>query len=123
MSDRIYYLSAAFPFALGIMFERVEDSWPPPVSIPDGETGERLGWMGLAELIFVHIRSAKAPADIHTPGGGSEISRKYRLKAGFSPYEVRFDNLPVRVSPLTHSANSKSQTHRGHCPPSVRVFS
>ena len=115
MSDRMIHLVGSIPFRNSAeVFERVGRILGPRLySIPDGETGERLGWMGWLEPIFATHPQFESTGQKFTPrASGSEITEKYRLKPGVSPEDVRFDNLPfARIAVELYREFERVQTH------------
>jgi methionine synthase II (cobalamin-independent) len=96
MSTMIH-LVGSVPFANSTeVFERVGSLFGSRLYyLPDGETGERLGWMGWLETIFADHPQFEKTGELFSPRDNSkEITNKYRLRAGVDPNEVRFDNLP-----------------------------
>jgi hypothetical protein len=97
MSHRMVHLVGSIPFAnASEVFERVAASLGGAVrSIPDGETGERLNWMGWLQPIFADHPQFESTGETFSPrAGGRETTTKFRLKPGVKPDQVRFDNLP-----------------------------
>jgi hypothetical protein len=103
MSDRMIHLVGSIPFRTSAeVFERVGSILGPRLySIPDGETGERLGWMGWLEPIFAAHPQFESTGQKFTPrASGSEITGKYRLKAGAClPKKCASTTSPLPVSP------------------------
>ena len=94
MSDRMIHLVGSIPFRTPAeVFERVGSILGPRLySIPDGETGERLGWMGWLEPIFAAHPQLESTGQTFTPrASGSEITGKYRVKAGVSVEDVEIE--------------------------------
>src|SRR6266568_2093612 len=97
VSDRMIHLVGSIPFRTPAeVFERVGSILGPRLySIPDGETGERLGWIACLEPIFAAHPQFESTGQKYTArASGSDTTGKYKLKAGVSPEDVRFDNLP-----------------------------
>jgi len=123
MSDRMIHLVGSIPFRTPAeVFERVGCILGPRLySIPDGETGERLGWMGWLEPIFAAHPQFESTGQKFTPrASGSEITGKYRLKAGVSPEDVRFDNLPFAQIAMESFREFERVKRTGALPPPVR---
>lgn len=123
MSDRMIHLVGSVPFRTSAeVFERVGSILGPRLySIPDGETGERLGWMGWLEPIFAAHPQFESTGQKFTPrASGSEITEKYRLKAGVAPEEVRFDNLPFARIAVESFREFERVKRAGAIPPPVR---
>jgi len=97
MSDRMIHLVGSIPFRTPAeVFDRVGTILGPRLySIPDGETGERLGWIACLEPIFAKHPQFESTGQKYTArASGSDTTGKYGLKAGVSPEDVRFDDLP-----------------------------
>jgi hypothetical protein len=61
--------------------------------IPDGETGERGDWITWLEPVFADHPAFQKSGEffrVHASGTGRE---RYTLREGFTPQDVRFDNL------------------------------
>src|SRR3954471_13237307 len=62
--------------------------------IPDGETGERLDWITWLEPVFAqHPAFEPSGETFQLHGALQRKDRRYRLKAGASIADVRFDNI------------------------------
>jgi hypothetical protein len=123
MSDRMIHLVGSIPFRSSAeVFERVGSILGPRLySIPDGETGERLSWIGWLEPIFATHPQFESTGQKYTPRAtGTEFTGKYRLKAGVSPEEVCFDNLPFARIALESFRDFERVKRTGALPPSVR---
>ncbi len=90
-------------------------------SIPDGETGERLSWMGWLEPIFANHPQFVSTGETFAPRQDSkEITKRYRLKAGVDPKDVRFNDLPqVRFAKESYREFAR-QKQLGKIPADVR---
>jgi hypothetical protein len=63
-------------------------------TIPDGETGERLDWITWLEPVFAqHPAFEPSGETFQLHGALARKDRRYRLKAGASIADVRFDNI------------------------------
>jgi methionine synthase II (cobalamin-independent) len=89
--------------------------------LPDGETGERLGWLGWLESIFAdHPQFEKTGERFSPRNDDNEVTNKYRLKAGVDPKDVRFENLPqVRFAKSSYSEFARLKS-AGRIAPKVR---
>jgi hypothetical protein len=77
--------------------------------------------MGWLEPIFAAHPQFESTGQKFTPrASGSEITAKYRLKAGVSPEEVRFDDLPFARIALESFREFERVKRTGALPPSVR---
>ncbi len=62
--------------------------------IPDGETGERSDWITWLEPIFANHDAFEPSGELfQLHGAMQKRDRRYRLKPGFSPERVTFDNI------------------------------
>ena len=123
MSDRMIHLVGSIPFRTPAeVFERVGRILGPRLySIPDGETGERLGWIACLEPIFAAHPQFESTGQKYTArASGSDTTGKYRLKAGVSPEDVRFDNLPFARIAVESFREFERVKRTGALPPSVR---
>ena len=88
--------------------------------IPDGETGERLNWVGHLEKVF-EANTAFERTDtlfkIHPTATGWY---RRRLKPGMKPSDVRFENLFYADHALVSYAVFKRLKNEGKIPPQVR---
>jgi hypothetical protein len=90
-------------------------------SIPDGETGERLGWMGWLEPIFANHPKFMSTGEKFSPRvGGSEVTSKYRLRPGVAPEDLHFDNLPFARIAIESYRDFERSKRSGSIPPTVR---
>lgn len=104
------------------VFERVGSLFGKNLlSLPDGETGERLGWLGWLEPIFADNPHFENTGQRFSPrANGKETTNKYRLKPGVNSKEVRFKNLPqVQVAKDSYS-EFKRLKQAGKIAPHVR---
>jgi hypothetical protein len=62
--------------------------------IPDGETCERADWITWLEPIFANHEAFEPSGELFQLHGAMQSrDRRYRLKSGFSPEQITFDNL------------------------------
>jgi hypothetical protein len=62
--------------------------------IPDGETGERLSWVGWLGSVFAAIPQLELSDDIWRVHEAASAHRLYRLKPGAKASDIRIDTLP-----------------------------
>jgi hypothetical protein len=95
MSHRVHLVgSVPLPDARAV-FTAVSAALGPHLkSIPDGETGERLDWITWLEPVFAgHPAFEPSGEMFQLHGALQRKDRRYRLKAGASIADVRFDNI------------------------------
>jgi hypothetical protein len=61
--------------------------------IPDGETGRRIDWITWLEPIFADNPALELSDEVFKLHATAPARRRYRLKPGRSPADLRFDNL------------------------------
>lgn len=95
MSVRNVYLVGSVPMAdAATVFETVSGACGPLLlTLPDGETGERLDWITWLEPIFRDNPSFELSPETFQLHGRAAKHRRYQLKPGISIADVRFDNL------------------------------
>ncbi len=123
MSNHMIHLVGSIPFRNAAeVFERVGSALGPRLySIPDGETGERLGWMGWLEPIFANHPQFESTGERFSPRvGGLEITSKYQLRPGIAPDDVRFDNLPFARIAIESFRELERTRRTGKIPQAVR---
>ena len=123
MSNRMLHLVGSIPFRNSAeVFERVGSILGPRLySIPDGETGERLGWITWIESIFAAHPQFESTGQKYTAREhGTDTTGKFRLKAGVSPEQARFDNLPFARIALESYRDFERVKRSGVIPPAVR---
>ena len=123
MPQRTVHLVGSIPFDNSAeVFERVGTVLGPYLhSLPDGETGERLNWMGWLQSIFTGHPDFVATGEAFSPrGDGRELTTKFRLKPGVSPRDVRFDNLPFARVALKSYQDFERLRRNGTIPEAVR---
>ncbi len=100
MQQRKVYLVGTVPLASSSeVFRTVSRILGPAlVWLPDGETGPRKSWLPWMEPIFAANGAFERTEEMYrrTPQDQSReaVQLRYRLKAGKSAKEVRFENLP-----------------------------
>jgi hypothetical protein len=62
--------------------------------IPDGETGERLSWVGWLGSVFAALPQLELSDDVWRVHESASAHRRYRLKPGAKVADIRFDRLP-----------------------------
>jgi hypothetical protein len=95
MSARNVYLVGSVPMAdAETVFETVSAALGPYLlTLPDGETGERLDWITWLEPVFRDNPAFELSAETFQLHGLADKHRRYRLKQGASIKDVTFDNL------------------------------
>jgi methionine synthase II (cobalamin-independent) len=96
MMTRQVYLVGSVPLANSAeVFTTVSAALGPHlVTLPDGETGERLDWITWLEPIFADNPAFEPSGEtFQLHSGITRKDRRYRLKPGVSISNVRFDNL------------------------------
>lgn len=85
--------------------------------IPDGETGDRINWIGWQHAVF-----AKVPQLETTPPNPEEYVPfpRYQLRAGADPSEIRFDNLGYADAAKASYQTFKRLKEAGTIPAHVR---
>jgi hypothetical protein len=95
MTARNVYLVGSVPLANSRdVFETVSAALGPRLlTLPDGETGERLDWITWLEPIFANNPAFEPSSEIFQLHSGVAGRRRYGLKKGLTPSDVKFDNL------------------------------
>lgn len=96
MSARNVYLVGSVPMAdTREVFEKVSAALGPYLlTLPDGETGERLDWITWLEPIFAtNPAFERSEESFQLHSGVTRIDRRRRVKPGLSFDTVKFDNL------------------------------
>jgi len=95
MSARNVYLVGSVPMAdAATVFETVSAALGPHLlTLPDGETGERLDWITWLEPVFRDNPAFELSTETFQLHGRAAKHRRYRLKPGLSIADVSFDNL------------------------------
>ena len=92
---RDVYLVGSVPLANEKeVFETVSAALGPHLlTLPDGETGERLDWITWLEPVFSENSSLELSDEVFQLHSGVPGRRRYGLKPGVSLNDLRFDNL------------------------------
>ena len=95
MSARKVYLVGSVPMAdTAAVFETVSAALGPCLlTLPDGETGERLDWITWLEPVFRDNPAFELSAETFQLHGLAAKHRRYQLKPGVSIKDVNFGNL------------------------------
>ena len=96
MSSRQVYLVGSVPLSdARAVFETVSAAVGPDLlTLPDGETGERIDWITWLEPVFSQNPAFEPSGEKFQLHSGLERKdRRYRLKSGKSIADVKFDNL------------------------------
>jgi len=95
MSARNVYLVGSVPMAdAATVFETVSAALGPSLlTLPDGETGERIDWITWLESVFRDNPAFELSPETFQLHGLAAKHRRYQLKPGASIKDVRFDNL------------------------------
>jgi hypothetical protein len=95
MSARNVYLVGSVPMAdTATVFEKVSAALGPNLlTLPDGETGERLDWIVWLEKVFKDNPAFELSPETFQLHGRAATHRRYQLKPGAAIENVRFDNL------------------------------
>jgi len=123
MSKAMVHLVGSVPFRdAAEVFERVGTLLGPGLaSIPDGETGDRLSWMGWLEPIFAnHPQFVSTGETFAARPDSKEVTHRYRLKPGVKPQDVRFDDLPQAAIAKSSYREFARQKQAGKIPAGVR---
>jgi hypothetical protein len=89
------HLVGSVPMAnAGEVFVRVSDALGPHLKrIPDGETGERLNWVGHLEKVFAASPALERTDELFKIHPTAIGWYRYRLRKGKKVEDIRFDNL------------------------------
>ncbi len=95
MGARNVYLVGSVPMAdTATVFETVSAALGPSLlTLPDGETGERLDWITWLEPVFRDNPAFELSAETFQLHGLAAKHRRYQLKPGVAIKDVTFDNL------------------------------
>ncbi len=95
MSGRHVYLVGSVPMTdAREVFETVSAALGSSLlTLPDGETGERLDWITWLEPVFANNPAFEPSPETFQLHGLAAKHRRYRLKPGVSIKDVKFDNL------------------------------
>ena len=84
--------------------------------IPDGETGERLSWVGWLGGVFAALPQLELSDDVWRVHEAASAHRLYRLKPGAKVNDIRFDTLPYGEFALQSYAVFKRLRDAGKIP-------
>ena len=123
MRTRQVYLVGSVPLATpGEVFETVSAALGSHLlTLPDGETGERLDWITWLEPIFANNRAFEPSGEtFQLHSGLARKDRRYRLKPGVSISDVRFDNLFYADIAIRSYATFADLKRQGKIPAQVK---
>jgi hypothetical protein len=123
MSARNVYLVGSVPMAdTETVFETVSAALGPYLlTLPDGETGERLDWITWLEPVFRDNPAFEpSPEVFQLHAGVAPKGRRYRLRPGVSVADVRFDNLFYADVAKRSYATFAALKRTGKIPPQVK---
>ena len=119
---RNVYLVGSVPFANAqAVFETVSAALGPHLlTLPDGETGERLDWITWLEPVFAGNPAFEPSSETFQLHAGVAGRRRYGLKPGRSPRDVTFDNLFYADIARRSYASFAALKQAGKIPPPVK---
>ncbi|MFZ0524824.1 MAG: hypothetical protein WBF24_05345 [Xanthobacteraceae bacterium] len=123
MRTRQVYLVGSVPLATpGEVFETVSAALGSHLlTLPDGETGERLDWITWLEPIFANNPAFEPSGEtFQLHSGLARKDRRYRLKPGVSISDVRFDNLFYADIAIRSYATFADLKRQGKIPAQVK---
>ena len=122
MNARNVYLVGSVPMAdAATVFETVSAALGPHLlTLPDGETGERLDWITWLEPVFRDNPAFELSPETFQLHGRAATHRRYRLKPGISIAEVSFDNLFYADIAKRSYATFAALKRAGKIPPQVK---
>jgi len=122
MSARSVYLVGSVPMAdAAAVFETVSAALGPSLlTLPDGETGERLDWITWLEPIFRDNPALELSPETFQLHGLAAKHRRYQLKPGKSIKDVHFDNLFYADIARKSYATFAALKRTGKVPPQVK---
>lgn len=88
--------------------------------IPDGETGERLNWVGWLGRVFAAVPQLELSDDVWRVHEAASAHRLYRLKPGAKISDIRLDTLPYGEFALQSYAVFKRLRDAGKIPADTR---
>ena len=88
--------------------------------VPDGETGERIGWISWLEPVFAAMPALELSDDVWRVHEQARPQRRYRLKPRRSAGELRFDSLPYGEVALASYATFRRLRDAGRIPPGTK---
>lgn len=103
------------------VFRRVSEALGPHLKrLPDGETGERLNWVGHLEAVFAANPALQRTDELFRIHPTATGWYRCRLKEGKSVADVRFDNLLYADYAVASYATFKRLKDEGRIPKPVR---
>lgn len=122
MTARNVYLVGSVPMAdAATVFETVSAALGPTLlTLPDGETGERIDWITWLEPIFRDNPAFELSPETFQLHGKAAKHRRYQLKPGVSIKDVRFDNLFYADIAKKSYATFAALKRAGKIPPQVK---
>ena len=119
---RNVYLVGSVPLANAqAVFETVSAALGPHLlTLPDGETGERLDWITWLEPVFAGNPAFEPSSETFQLHAGVAGRRRYGLKPGRSPRDVTFDNLFYADIARRSYASFAALKQAGKIPPPVK---
>jgi hypothetical protein len=88
--------------------------------IPDGETGERLSWVGWLSCVFATVPQLELTDETWAVHEAASRHKLYRLKPGADVGDIRFDTLPYGDFALQSYAVFKRLRDAGKIPPDTK---
>lgn len=122
MNTRNVYLVGSVPMVdAATVFETVSAAVGPSLlTLPDGETGERLDWITWLEPIFRDNPAFELSPETFQLHGAAAKHRRYQIKPGVSIKDVRFDNLFYADIAKESYATFAALKRTGKIPPQVK---
>lgn len=122
MSARNVYLVGSVPMAdAATVFETVSAQLGPSLlTLPDGETGERIDWITWLEPVFRDNPAFELSTETFQLHGLAAKHRRYQLRPGTSIKDVRFDNLFYADVAKKSYATFAALKRAGKIPPHVK---
>jgi hypothetical protein len=88
--------------------------------IPDGETGDRLSWVGWLSCVFEKVPQLEMSGETWGVHAAATRHRLYRLKSGAKVSDIRFETLPYSEFALESYAVFKRLRDAGKIPPGTK---
>jgi hypothetical protein len=122
MSVRNVYLVGSVPMAdAATVFETVSAALGTTLlTLPDGETGERIDWITWLEPVFRDNPAFELSPETFQLHSHAAKHRRYQLKPGVSIKDVRFDNLFYADVAKKSYATFAALKRAGKIPPQVK---
>ena len=122
MNARNVYLVGSVPMAgAAAVFETVSAALGPMLlTLPDGETGQRIDWITWLEPVFRDNPAFMLSPETFQLHGLAAKHRRYQLKPGVSIADVRFDNLFYADIAKESYATFAALKRAGKIPPQVK---